>query len=148
LEKFARALGLRDLWHECASPEMVWVRTDVPYDDIDKLFFVDCTCITLGDGNKTSFWLSGCLLGKRPKDITPLLFDKTTAPDSPRCISYNSPHSGTSLRVQYFGHKTKTRLPRLYHHKGNTPHHQCTNPNCLIAPPCLHLCLFNGSPYM
>jgi hypothetical protein len=51
----------------------------VPYDDIDKLFFVDCTRITLADGNKTSFWLSGCLQGKRPKDITPHLFDKTTA---------------------------------------------------------------------
>jgi hypothetical protein len=56
---------------------MVWVRMEVSCDDVDTLLFVDCTRITLGDGNKTSFWLSGWLQGKRPKDITPLLFDKT-----------------------------------------------------------------------
>jgi hypothetical protein len=77
LEKFARALRLRWLWQEWVFPKKAWVRTEVPCDDTDRLFFADCTTITLGSGLRTSFWLSGWVQGRRPKDIALLLFDKT-----------------------------------------------------------------------
>jgi hypothetical protein len=65
------------LWQEWVFPKKAWVRTEVPCDDTDRLFFADCTTITLGSGLRTSFWLSGWVQGRRPKDIAPLLFDKT-----------------------------------------------------------------------
>jgi hypothetical protein len=77
LEKFARAMRLRWLWQEWVSPEKAWVGTEVPYDDIDRLLFADCTTITLGSDLRTSFWLSGWVQGRRPKDIALLLFNKT-----------------------------------------------------------------------
>jgi hypothetical protein len=33
--------------------------------------------ITLGDGKRTSFWSSGWIQGRRPRDIAPLLYAKT-----------------------------------------------------------------------
>jgi hypothetical protein len=44
----------------------------------DKILFAKCTHITLGDGNKTLFWHSGWLQGRRPRDIAPLLLSKST----------------------------------------------------------------------
>jgi hypothetical protein len=49
----------------------------VPCTEQDRLLFTACTTITLGDGHKASFWSSGWLLGRRPKDIAPLLFRKS-----------------------------------------------------------------------
>ena len=74
LERFARALRLRWLWHEWVSPGKVWVGTKNPCDDTDGLLFTACTTITLRDGKRTSFWHSGWLQGRRPKDIAPNLF--------------------------------------------------------------------------
>jgi hypothetical protein len=77
LHRFASALRLRWLWHEWTSPDKVWVGTEVPCTEQDRLLFTTCTTITLGDGHKASFWSSGWLLGRRPKDIAPLLFRKS-----------------------------------------------------------------------
>jgi hypothetical protein len=68
LEKFARALRLRWLWHEWTSPEKAWVGTEVPCDDADGILFANCTRISLGNGSKTSFWGSNWLHEQRPKD--------------------------------------------------------------------------------
>jgi hypothetical protein len=46
----------------------------MPCDDEDKLLFAACTTMVLGDGKKTSFWDSGWIQGRRPKDIAPSLF--------------------------------------------------------------------------
>jgi hypothetical protein len=43
-------------------------------DDEDKLLFAAWTTIVLRDGKKTSFWDSGWIQGRRPKDIAPTLF--------------------------------------------------------------------------
>jgi hypothetical protein len=76
LHRFASALRLRWLWHEWTSPDKAWVGTEVPCTEHDRLLFAACTTITLGDEHKASFWSSRWLLGRRPKDIAPLLFGK------------------------------------------------------------------------
>jgi hypothetical protein len=77
LHKFARALRLRWLWQEWTAPEKAWVGMEVPCDDANRLLFANFTRITLGDGAKASFWHSGWLQGRRPKDIAPLLYAKS-----------------------------------------------------------------------
>jgi len=77
LERFARALRLRWLWHEWASPYKSWIGIEVPCDETDRLLFAACTHIQLGNGKKTDFWHTGWIQGRRPKDIAPLLFAKT-----------------------------------------------------------------------
>jgi hypothetical protein len=77
LEKFARALRLRWLWHEWTSPDKAWVGTEVPCAEVDRILFANCTRITLGNGSKTNFWGSNWLHEQRPKDIAPLLFAKS-----------------------------------------------------------------------
>jgi hypothetical protein len=77
LDRFAPALRLHWLWHEWVSPDKAWVGTKVPCNDHDSLLLAACTTITLGDDRKTSFWSSGWLQGRRPKDIAPLLYHKS-----------------------------------------------------------------------
>lgn len=55
LEKFARALHLRWLWHEWTSTEKAWVGIETPCDEADRLLFAACTHIQMGNGKKTSF---------------------------------------------------------------------------------------------
>lgn len=75
LERFARALRLRWLWHEWVSPRKDWVGTEFPCDATDiLLLFAACTQITIGNGKKTSFWSSGWVNGCRPRDLAPNLF--------------------------------------------------------------------------
>ena len=74
LERFARALRLRWLWHEWTLPNKAWLGTKTPCDDTDHLLFAACTTISISNGKRTSFWHSGWLEGRRPKDITPNLF--------------------------------------------------------------------------
>jgi hypothetical protein len=77
LEKFARALRLHWLWLEWMALDKALVGMEVPCTNTDRLLFVNCTQITLGNGNKTSFWGSIWLHGQRPMDVAPLLFAKT-----------------------------------------------------------------------
>jgi len=76
-EKFARALRLRWLWHEWASPDKPWTSTETPCDETDRLLFAACTTIHIGNGRKTSFWKAGWIQGRREKDIAPLLYAKS-----------------------------------------------------------------------
>ena len=55
LEKFSRALRLRWLWHEWASPHKPWVGTETLNDDNDRNFFTAATRVTVGNGLKASF---------------------------------------------------------------------------------------------
>jgi hypothetical protein len=74
LERFARALQLRWLWHEWVSPQKAWVGTETPCDTTDRLLFAACTQITIDNGRKASFWNSGWMNGCRPRDVAPNLF--------------------------------------------------------------------------
>jgi len=74
MEKFARALRTRWLWHEWNSEDKAWIGLGNPCDETDRLFFAVATSITLGDGMKADFWNSGWMGGCRRKDIVPAIF--------------------------------------------------------------------------
>lgn len=74
-DKFARALRLRWPWYEWKEPTKMWVGLGNPCDDEDLDFFYASTTITVGNGAKTPFWGSRWLLGRKPKDIAPLIFE-------------------------------------------------------------------------
>ena len=56
LEKFSRALRLRWLWHEWASPDKPWAGSETPNEDSDMNLFSAATRVTVGDVLKASFW--------------------------------------------------------------------------------------------
>jgi hypothetical protein len=75
LQKFVRALRLRWPWLEWEAPERTWVGTGNPCDEKDMDLFHALTKVTIGDGNRASFWDSSWVDGLRPKHIAPLIFD-------------------------------------------------------------------------
>jgi len=62
------------LWYQWTDPHRPWVGTEPPVDKIDKQLFRASTTVTLGDGQKASFWQSTWLDGKAPMDLYPNLF--------------------------------------------------------------------------
>lgn len=77
-DKFARALRLRWPWYEWKEPAKLWVGMGSPCDEDDLDFFYASTTIIVGNGAKTPFWDSPYLLGRKPKDIAPLIHDAST----------------------------------------------------------------------
>ena len=73
-DKFACALRLQWLWYEWKAPHKPWVGFGNPCTDDDLEFFYASTIITVGDDTKTPFWESPWLLGRKSKDIAPLIF--------------------------------------------------------------------------
>ena len=74
-DKFARALRLRWLWFEWKEPSKLWVGLGNPCTEEDRDFFYASTSIIVGNGARTPFWDSPWLLGRKPKDIAPLVFE-------------------------------------------------------------------------
>ena len=74
LDLFSRALRLRWLWFQWTTPDRPWVGTEPPVDDIDRQLFRTSTVVTLGNGEKASFWQSSWLFGQAPRDRFPELF--------------------------------------------------------------------------
>ena len=74
LDLFCRALRLRWLWFQWTTPDRPWVGTEPPVDDIDRQLFRTSTVVTLGNGEKASFWQSSWLFGQAPRDRFPELF--------------------------------------------------------------------------
>ncbi|XP_073367762.1 uncharacterized protein [Aegilops tauschii subsp. strangulata] len=77
-KKFARALRLRWPWFEWKEPCKLWVGHGNPCDAEDLDFFYASTTITVGNGARTPFWDSPWLLGRKPKDIAPLIFEASS----------------------------------------------------------------------
>ena len=73
--KFTRALRLRWPWYEWKEPTKMWVGMGNPCDEEDLKFFYASTTIIVGNGAKTPFWDSPWLLGRKPKDIAPLIYE-------------------------------------------------------------------------
>jgi hypothetical protein len=73
LQRFGRALRLRWLWYEWVDPNRPWVETP-PCDLTDKALFRASTIVTIGRGDKVSFWHSSWLNGRAPIDIAPNLY--------------------------------------------------------------------------
>lgn len=76
--KLARALRLRWPWYEWKEPTKMWVGMGNPCDEEDLNFFYASTTITVGNGAKTPFWDSPWLLGRKPKDIAPLIHEASS----------------------------------------------------------------------
>jgi hypothetical protein len=74
IEKFARALSLRWPWLEWRDEQKIWVGSGNPCTPEDMSFFYAATSITIGNGERTSFWETPWLNGNKPKDIAPLIF--------------------------------------------------------------------------
>ena len=74
-DNFARALRLKWLWFEWKEPSKLWVGLGNPCTEEDRDFFYASTSIIVGNGAKTPFWDSPWLLGRKPKDIAPLVFE-------------------------------------------------------------------------
>jgi hypothetical protein len=58
LECFARALRLRWLWFQWKHRERAWNDLDLPVDSRDRDLFATSSEVTIGDGNRASFWQS------------------------------------------------------------------------------------------
>lgn len=67
LERFARALRLRWLWFQWKHRERAWNGLDLPVDSRDRDLFAASTEVTIGDGNRASFWQSSWVDGRTPK---------------------------------------------------------------------------------
>ena len=78
LEKYARALRLRWPWYEWTAPQKLWVGMGTPCDSVDMDLFYASTTITIGNGCIAPFWDSPWLNGRRPRDISPLIFEASS----------------------------------------------------------------------
>ena len=77
LEKFAAALRQRWLWNEWDDAPKPWVGLGNPCSATDNDLFAASTIVTVGNGEKATFWTSSWLNGLRPKDIAPKLYEGT-----------------------------------------------------------------------
>jgi hypothetical protein len=57
------------------APEKAWVGLETPNDEVDRSLFNAATKVTVGDGNKASFWSSSWLNGATPQSIAPRIFE-------------------------------------------------------------------------
>jgi hypothetical protein len=77
LEHFVCALRLRWLWFKWEHMQRPWAGLDIPCDSTDRDLFNASAIVTVGRGDKASFWHSNWLSGRAPKYIAPTLFQKT-----------------------------------------------------------------------
>ena len=77
LERLARALRLRWCWFQWKHDSRPWVGLDIPCDKGDRDLFNASTIVTVGKGNKASFWHSSWVNGAAPKNLAPSLFTKS-----------------------------------------------------------------------
>jgi hypothetical protein len=77
LKKFVSALRLRWLWHEWNDESKPWRDLGNPCTTKDHELFASSTKVTIGTGKKALFWEATWLEGMRPKDIAPLIFDRS-----------------------------------------------------------------------
>jgi hypothetical protein len=76
LDRFARALRLRWQWHIWKSADRPWTKLDILWDSTNRELFNSSTIVTVGRGDRASFWLSSWVNGRAPKSLAPLLFQK------------------------------------------------------------------------
>lgn len=74
LEKFSRSLRLQWLWYSWEDRSRPWKGVDLPIDRDDLALFNAATMVTVGNGNKASFWTSHWLQGDAPAQLYPALF--------------------------------------------------------------------------
>jgi hypothetical protein len=60
-------------WQQTDRP---WTELDIPCDNTDGALFDVSTIVTVGKGDKASFWHSHWINGQAPKNLAPNLFQK------------------------------------------------------------------------
>jgi hypothetical protein len=75
LEKFSRALRLRWLWYLWDARPRPWKGMELPVDNSDIALFNAATVVTLGNGEKATFWTSSWLQGQAPATLFPALYE-------------------------------------------------------------------------
>ena len=78
LGKFVTALCLRWPWLEWKDPGKIWVGFGNPCTNEDMDLFYAAITISIGNGLKTPFWHAPWLGGRKPKDISPLIFERSS----------------------------------------------------------------------
>jgi hypothetical protein len=76
LDKFARALRLRWLWHQWDEKEKPWKHLLRITDKKDRQLFFQSTKVQIGNGRNTPFWEARWLQGVSPKELAPNLNQK------------------------------------------------------------------------
>lgn len=71
IECFNCALRLHWAWLEWSSDPRPWHGTPIPCDQTDRQLLSACTKITLGDGQRASFWKDRWLQGMAPSSMAP-----------------------------------------------------------------------------
>ena len=74
LERFARALRLRWLWHEWTDRNKPWIGMEIPWDEGTNNFLPQ-SHVTVSNGETTSFRESMWLEGTAPKAIAPRIYE-------------------------------------------------------------------------
>lgn len=74
LLKFSRALRLRWIWFSWDTKDRPWKDMELPIHKHDLRLFNSATRVTIGNGNRASFWNSSWLQGQVPADLFPALF--------------------------------------------------------------------------
>ncbi|WVZ91118.1 hypothetical protein U9M48_037331 [Paspalum notatum var. saurae] len=74
LQCFNRALRLKWLWTRWKDPNRPWAGFKVNCTEAEMDLFRACTQLSLGDGNRISFWHDRWLQGQMPKQIALLCF--------------------------------------------------------------------------
>ena len=75
LGKFSRALRLRWLWKQCKKEQGQWLDAETPCTTKDKQLFAAATAITVGCGDRISFWENAWLHGRRLRNIAPAVYN-------------------------------------------------------------------------
>ncbi|KAI4991277.1 hypothetical protein ZWY2020_039648 [Hordeum vulgare] len=77
MTRFTRALRLRWLWLSWTSQDRPWIGMQLPCDEDDKALFNTSTLVTLGNGERASFWNSPWTGSGNLKSAFPKLFRHT-----------------------------------------------------------------------
>jgi hypothetical protein len=123
MEKFARALRLRWPWLAWNSSDRPWVGMENPCNKDDMELFYGLTSITIGNGNKASFWVDYWVDGISPKVLAPSIYAisrqklRASAKPSPMMLGFgiltirrgypsntyknSPPYGGTHLNSSY-----------------------------------------------
>lgn len=74
LEKFSRALRLRWLWFLWDEKDRPWRGFELPVDNHDLALFNAATLVTVGNGERATFWTSRWMQGEAPATLYPTLY--------------------------------------------------------------------------
>jgi hypothetical protein len=82
LERFGRALRLRQLWGQWKQPDKPWRASELPVDDIDRALFAAATRVKVRNGRTVRFWMTPWFQGNTLASMFPNLFQASGAKEA------------------------------------------------------------------